>query len=133
MTAVVFHGIGDIRLEDVAEPGIEQPTDAIVRLTASAICGTDLHMIRGTMPACSRARSSVTRASAWSRRSAAGPVDDRLRVVLLLPRGLLRPVRQRESERATGRHRVLRRAPADRAVQRLQAGWIKVELLPAAA
>lgn len=50
MKAVVFHGIGDIRLEDVAEPAIEQPNDAIVRLTASAICGTDLHMIRGTFP-----------------------------------------------------------------------------------
>ncbi|ATB50401.1 zinc-dependent alcohol dehydrogenase [Corallococcus macrosporus] len=50
MKAVVFHGIGDIRLDDVAEPRIEKPTDAIVRLTASAICGTDLHMIRGTMP-----------------------------------------------------------------------------------
>ncbi len=49
MKAVVFHGIGDIRLEEVPEPTIEQPTDAIVRLTASAICGTDLHMIRGTL------------------------------------------------------------------------------------
>ena len=37
MKEVVFHGIGDIRLEDVPEPKIEQPTDAIVRLTASAI------------------------------------------------------------------------------------------------
>ena len=48
MKAVVWHGIGDIRLDDVPEPQIQQPTDAIVRLTASAICGTDLHMIRGT-------------------------------------------------------------------------------------
>src|SRR5579871_1017965 len=48
MKAVVFHGIGDIRLEDVDEPNIKDDTDAIVRLTASAICGTDLHMIRGT-------------------------------------------------------------------------------------
>ncbi|MBF5042410.1 glutathione-dependent formaldehyde dehydrogenase [Aggregicoccus sp. 17bor-14] len=48
MKAVVFHGIGDIRLDDVPEPKLEQPTDAIVRLSASAICGTDLHMIRGT-------------------------------------------------------------------------------------
>lgn len=48
MKAVVFHGIGDIRLEDVAEPRIEAPTDAIVRITASAICGTDLHFIRGS-------------------------------------------------------------------------------------
>jgi threonine dehydrogenase-like Zn-dependent dehydrogenase len=50
MKAVVFHGVGDICLDNVPEPTIEQPTDAIVRLTASAICGTDLHMVRGTMP-----------------------------------------------------------------------------------
>lgn len=49
MKAVVFHGIGDIRLDDVKEPKIEEENDAIVRLTASAICGTDLHMIRGTL------------------------------------------------------------------------------------
>jgi threonine dehydrogenase-like Zn-dependent dehydrogenase len=49
MKAVVFHGIGDIRLEDVPEPKIQEPSDAIVRLTASAICGTNLHMVRGTM------------------------------------------------------------------------------------
>ena len=50
MKAVVFHGIGDIRLDDVPEPRIQDPTDAVVRITASAICGTDLHMIRGTLP-----------------------------------------------------------------------------------
>lgn len=50
MKAIVFHGIGDIALEDVKEPTIKQANDAIVALTASAICGTDLHMIRGTMP-----------------------------------------------------------------------------------
>src|SRR5947207_11890039 len=50
MKAVVFHGVGDIRLDDVREPKIKEQTDAIVRLTASAICGTDLHFIRGTVP-----------------------------------------------------------------------------------
>lgn len=50
MKAVVFHDVGDIRLEEVDDPAIQDPTDAIVRLTSSAICGTDLHMIRGTMP-----------------------------------------------------------------------------------
>ena len=50
MKAVVFHGVGDIRIENVPEPRIEQPTDAIVHLSASAICGTDLHMVRGTLP-----------------------------------------------------------------------------------
>ena len=49
MKAVVFHGIGDIRLDNVADPKIKEPPDAIVRLTASAICGTDLHIIRGTV------------------------------------------------------------------------------------
>ena len=48
MKAVVWHGIGDIRVDDVPEPVVEQPTDAVVRLTASAICGTDLHFVRGT-------------------------------------------------------------------------------------
>jgi threonine dehydrogenase-like Zn-dependent dehydrogenase len=50
MKAVVFHGIGDIRLDSVKEPDIKHEFDAIVRLTASAICGTDLHFVRGTVP-----------------------------------------------------------------------------------
>src|SRR5947199_9840510 len=50
MKAVVFHDVGDIRMDTVPEPKMKEKTDAIVRLTASAICGTDLHMIRGTMP-----------------------------------------------------------------------------------
>jgi len=47
--AVVFHGVGDIRLDDVREPRLLKPTDALIRITASAICGTDLHMVRGTL------------------------------------------------------------------------------------
>ncbi|SDJ49724.1 Threonine dehydrogenase [Lentzea albidocapillata subsp. violacea] len=50
MKAVVWHGIGDIRLDTVPDPKILEPSDAIVRITRSAICGTDLHMVRGTMP-----------------------------------------------------------------------------------
>ena len=38
----MFHAVGDIRVEDVDAPRIQEPTDAIVRLTASAICGTEL-------------------------------------------------------------------------------------------
>jgi threonine dehydrogenase-like Zn-dependent dehydrogenase len=49
MKAIVWHGVGDIRAEDVPEPRIQDPTDAIVAITASAICGTDLHFVRGTM------------------------------------------------------------------------------------
>ena len=49
MKAVVFHAVGDIRVDEVPDPAIQEPTDAIVRLTASAICGTDLHFVRGSM------------------------------------------------------------------------------------
>ncbi len=40
----------DLRLENVKEPAIKHPNDALVALTASAISGTDLPMIRGAMP-----------------------------------------------------------------------------------
>jgi threonine dehydrogenase-like Zn-dependent dehydrogenase len=49
MKAVVFHGVGDIRLDNVKGPSIQDDFDAIVDLTASAICGTDLHFVRGTV------------------------------------------------------------------------------------
>ena len=49
MKAVVFHGVGDIRLETVRDPRIKAQTDALIRITASAICGTDLHFVRGTV------------------------------------------------------------------------------------
>src|SRR5690554_917329 len=49
MKALVFHDIGDIRVENVDEPTLQDPTDAIVRITTSALCGTDLHLIRGSM------------------------------------------------------------------------------------
>jgi threonine dehydrogenase-like Zn-dependent dehydrogenase len=49
MKAIVWHGIGDIRLDEVPAPTIQNEHDAIVRITRSAICGTDLHLVRGTM------------------------------------------------------------------------------------
>lgn len=49
MKAVVFHGIGDIRLDEVRKPSIKDPHDAIIKITTSAICGTDLHFVRGTV------------------------------------------------------------------------------------
>ena len=50
MKAVVFHGVGDIRLDNVPSRKIKDSTDAIVRITTAAICGTDLHFVRGTVP-----------------------------------------------------------------------------------
>jgi len=44
MKAVTFHGKRDVRVDSVPEPTIEQPTDAIVRITSTGICGSDLHL-----------------------------------------------------------------------------------------
>ena len=44
MKAVAWHGKRDIRVDTVPDPRIEQPTDAIVRITSSGICGSDLHL-----------------------------------------------------------------------------------------
>jgi threonine dehydrogenase-like Zn-dependent dehydrogenase len=45
--AAVFHGPGDVRVEEVPDPRIEEPTDAVVRVTHAAICGSDLWAYRG--------------------------------------------------------------------------------------
>ncbi|SIR35838.1 hypothetical protein SAMN05880590_11933 [Rhizobium sp. RU35A] len=47
MRATVLHSPGDIRCDDVADPVIEKPTDAIIKLSASCICGSDLWPYRG--------------------------------------------------------------------------------------
>jgi threonine dehydrogenase-like Zn-dependent dehydrogenase len=44
MRALTWHGTHDVRVDSVADPTIEQPTDAIVRVTSSGICGSDLHL-----------------------------------------------------------------------------------------
>jgi len=47
MRAAVLHAPGDVRVEDRPDPRIEQPTDAVIRLTAACICGSDLWPYRG--------------------------------------------------------------------------------------
>jgi S-(hydroxymethyl)glutathione dehydrogenase/alcohol dehydrogenase len=44
MKAVTWHGRRDVRVEDVPDPVIQEPTDAIVRITSSGLCGSDLHL-----------------------------------------------------------------------------------------
>lgn len=44
MRAVTYHGKRDVRVDDVPDPTIEEPTDAIVRITSTGICGSDLHL-----------------------------------------------------------------------------------------
>jgi threonine dehydrogenase-like Zn-dependent dehydrogenase len=47
MKAAVFHGKKDIRIDQVPDPEIQKPTDAIVRITRTAVCGSDLWFYRG--------------------------------------------------------------------------------------
>jgi len=51
MKALVYHGPGQKAWEDVADPVIIEPTDAIVRVDTTTICGTDLHILKGDVPA----------------------------------------------------------------------------------
>jgi alcohol dehydrogenase len=47
MKAITFQGVGDVRCEDVADPRIVDPTDVVLRITTSAVCGSDLHQYHG--------------------------------------------------------------------------------------
>lgn len=50
MQALVFHKPHDVRVEKVPDPKLEAPRDAIIRVTSTAICGSDLHIYNGLMP-----------------------------------------------------------------------------------
>ena len=50
MRATCWHGKHDMRVDDVADPAIMNRRDAIVRVTATAICGSDLHLYDGFVP-----------------------------------------------------------------------------------
>jgi threonine dehydrogenase-like Zn-dependent dehydrogenase len=54
MKALCWHGKGDIRFDTVPDPKIEHPRDAIIRVTACAICGSDLHIYDGMIPTMER-------------------------------------------------------------------------------
>lgn len=50
MKALTWHGKSDMRCESVPDPKIQHPRDAIIKVTACAICGSDLHIFNGIMP-----------------------------------------------------------------------------------
>lgn len=50
MKALCWFGTGDVRVESVPDPTIKEPTDVIVKITSSGICGSDLHLLDGFMP-----------------------------------------------------------------------------------
>ena len=52
MKALVYHGPGQRAWDDVPDPVIQAPTDAIVKIDTATICGTDLHILKGDVPTC---------------------------------------------------------------------------------
>ncbi len=56
MKALVYHGPGKKKFEDHAKPEVLAPTDAIVKITKTTICGTDLHILKGDLPSCQPGR-----------------------------------------------------------------------------
>src|SRR5688572_15411872 len=50
MKALCWHGHGDVRVDSVPDPKLKEPTDVIIKITASGICGSDLHLFDGMMP-----------------------------------------------------------------------------------
>lgn len=50
MRALTFEDVGKVAIREMAEPRIEEPTDALLRVTMSAICGSDLHVFHGRVP-----------------------------------------------------------------------------------
>lgn len=50
MKAVCWYGNRDVRVENVPDPVIQDPTDIVIRVTASGICGSDLHLVDGFVP-----------------------------------------------------------------------------------
>ncbi|WP_372786290.1 zinc-dependent alcohol dehydrogenase family protein [Phenylobacterium sp.] len=56
MKALVYHGPGKKAFEDHPKPTIINPTDAVVKITKTTICGTDLHILKGDLPSCKPGR-----------------------------------------------------------------------------
>jgi len=50
MKALCWYGTNDVRIDTVPDPNIREPRDAVVKITATAICGSDLHLYDGFMP-----------------------------------------------------------------------------------
>jgi alcohol dehydrogenase len=56
MKALVYHGPGKKAVEEVAKPELRAPDDAIVKITKTTICGTDLHILKGDVASCTPGR-----------------------------------------------------------------------------
>ena len=133
MKAVTWHGKRDVRVDTVPDPAIQEPTDAIIRITSSGICGSDLHLyevmgpfmgegdILGHEPMGIVEEVGLRGHEPRGRRPRRDPVPDRLRQLLHVRRGPADAVRDhagaraRHGRRAVRLHEALRRrCPAAR-------------------
>ena len=69
MKALTWHGKNDIRCDTVPDPKIQDGRDAIIKVTACAICGSDLHLFDGVMPSMEKWRRPRPRNHGRSGRS----------------------------------------------------------------
>src|SRR5580698_6062859 len=95
MKALVYHGAGLKAWEEVARPALIADTDAIVRVDTTTICGTDLHILKGDLPAMVDGRDRCRGEERGCWRPGLGVVCVRLWPVPVLPRGSFRSVHRR--------------------------------------
>ena len=114
MRALCWHGKGDVRVDTVPDPKIQHPRDAIIKITACAICGSDLHLLDGYQPTMEsgdilghenmgevvEVGSEVTNLQNGRPRRRA--LHDQLRPMLVLPEGPVLVLRPDQSERRNG-------------------------------
>ena len=122
MKAVCWHGTHDVRVENVPEPKILNHRDALVKITLTAICGSDLHLYDGYIPTMQKGdilghefMGEVLEVGTRSPqpeegRPRRGAVHDLLRTLLLLPKGPVVAVRQHQSERVAWRRKCTAKA-----------------------
>src|SRR3982075_2143073 len=97
MQALIFQGPGRKALEERPKPTIAEPADAIVKITKTTICGTDLHILKGDVPTCRPARvlghegvgfiEAVGPGVVQTRRTGPHFVHQRMWEVRVLPKG----------------------------------------------
>ncbi len=118
MKAVVFHKPEDMRVESVDDPRIEDPRDVILRVTSTAICGSDLHMYNGFFPQpkplvmghefMGVVEEVGTRVTKLRRGEGRRSFSDSVRRLLLLRTGTSGPLREVESKALWSGRRLVR-------------------------
>ncbi|AMV19239.1 Formaldehyde dismutase [Planctomyces sp. SH-PL14] len=86
MKALCWHGKEDVRIDNVPDPQIEDPRDAIIRVTSTAICGSDLHLYDGDMPTMESVSYPHFRELLWRRDGSRKVLRQAGRVACLLER-----------------------------------------------